>query len=228
MWLKMIANLFSIFDPASTLSLPLNWFASILGLFLLPWVYWVQSNRYHKIFSIIRNQLHLEFKTLVGPASSQGHTLIFISLFIFILFNNLLGLAPYVFTASRHLAITLSLAIPLWFSFIIYGWFNHTRHILTHLVPLGTPGILIPFIVLIETISNLIRPGTLAVRLAANIIAGHLLLVLLGNQGPSLSSSLLSFLLGTQILLLTLEAAVAVIQSYVFAVLATLYSREVV
>lgn len=224
----MIANLFSIFDPASTLSLPLNWFASILGLFLLPWVYWVQSNRYHKIFSIIRNQLHLEFKTLVGPASSQGHTLIFISLFIFILFNNLLGLAPYVFTASRHLAITLSLAIPLWFSFIIYGWFNHTRHILTHLVPLGTPGILIPFIVLIETISNLIRPGTLAVRLAANIIAGHLLLVLLGNQGPSLSSSLLSFLLGTQILLLTLEAAVAVIQSYVFAVLATLYSREVV
>ncbi len=228
MWLKMIANLFSIFDPASTLSLPLNWFASILGLFLLPWVYWVQSNRYHKIFSIIRNQLHLEFKTLVGPASSQGHTLIFISLFIFILFSNLLGLAPYVFTASRHLAITLSLATPLWFSFIIYGWFNHTRHILAHLVPLGTPGILIPFIVLIETISNLIRPGTLAVRLAANIIAGHLLLVLLGNQGPSLSSSLLSFLLGTQILLLTLEGAVAVIQSYVFAVLATLYSREVV
>nr|AYE40190.1 ATP synthase F0 subunit 6 [Daphnia magna] len=224
----MMANLFSIFDPASTLSLPLNWFASILGLFLLPWVYWVQSNRYHKMFSMISNQLHLEFKTLVGPASSQGHTLIFISLFMFILFNNLLGLAPYVFTASSHLAMTLSLAMPLWFSFMIYGWFNHTRHMLGHLVPLGTPGILMPFMVLIETISNLIRPGTLAVRLAANMIAGHLLLVLLGNQGPSLSSSLLSFLLGTQILLLTLEAAVAVIQSYVFAVLATLYSSEVV
>ncbi|YP_009133118.1 ATP synthase F0 subunit 6 (mitochondrion) [Daphnia magna] len=224
----MMANLFSIFDPASTLSLPLNWFASTLGLFLLPWVYWVQSNRYHKMFSMISNQLHLEFKTLVGPASSQGHTLIFISLFMFILFNNLLGLAPYVFTASSHLAMTLSLAMPLWFSFMIYGWFNHTRHMLAHLVPLGTPGILMPFMVLIETISNLIRPGTLAVRLAANMIAGHLLLVLLGNQGPSLSSSLLSFLLGTQILLLTLEGAVAVIQSYVFAVLATLYSSEVV
>nr|AYE40281.1 ATP synthase F0 subunit 6 [Daphnia magna] len=224
----MMANLFSIFDPASTLNLPLNWFASILGLFLLPWVYWVQSNRYHKMFSMISNQLHLEFKTLVGPASSQGHTLIFISLFMFILFNNLLGLAPYVFTASSHLAMTLSLAMPLWFSFMIYGWFNHTRHMLAHLVPLGTPGILMPFMVLIETISNLIRPGTLAVRLAANMIAGHLLLVLLGNQGPSLSSSLLSFLLGTQILLLTLEGAVAVIQSYVFAVLATLYSSEVV
>lgn len=137
-------------------------------------------------------------------------------------------MAPYVFTASSHLAMTLSLAFPLWLAFMIYGWFNHTRHILAHLVPLGTPGALIPFIVLIETTRNVIRPGTLAVRLAANIIAGHLLLVLLGNQGPSIASSLLSFLLVTQILLLTLERAVAVIQSYVFAVLATLYSREVV
>lgn len=224
----MIANLFSIFDPAAALNLPLNWRASLLGLFLIPWTYWLQSNRYSKIFSMVVNQLHLEFKTLVGPSSSQGHTLIFISLFIFILFNNLLGLAPYVFTASSHLAMTLSLAMPLWLSFIVYGWLNHTRHILAHLVPLGTPGVLMPFIVLIETISNVIRPGTLAVRLAANIIAGHLLLVLLGNQGPSISSSLLSILLITQILLLTLERAVAIIQSYVFAVLATLYSREVV
>jgi F-type H+-transporting ATPase subunit a len=99
---------------------------------------------------------------------------------------------------------------------------------LAHLVPLGTPGVLIPFIGLIETVSNVIRPGTLAVRLAANMIAGHLLLVLLGNQGPSITFSLLRVLLVTQILLLTLERAVAVIQSYVFAVLATLYSREVV
>lgn len=84
-----------------------------------------------------------------------------------------------------------------------------------------------PFIVLIETIRNVIRPGTLAVRLAANIIAGHLLLVLLGNQGPNLTSVFLRVLIVTQILLLVLESAVAVIQSYVFAVLATLYSREV-
>ena len=96
-----------------------------------------------------------------------------------------------------------------------------------HLVPQGTPGPLIPFIVLIETIRNVIRPGTLAVRLAANIIAGHLLLTLLGSTGPSLSISLVTLLLISQILLLTLEAAVAVIQSYVFAVLRTLYAREV-
>ena len=74
--------------------------------------------------------------------------------------------------------------------------------------------------VLIETTRNIICPGTLPVRLAANIIAGHLLLVLLGNQCPSASPAILSLLLITQILLLTLESAVAVIQSYVFAVLA--------
>ena len=81
--------------------------------------------------------------------------------------------------------------------------------------------------VLIETIRNVIRPGTLAVRLAANIIAGHLLLTLLGNTGPSLSLSILSILIFSQILLLILESAVAIIQSYVFAVLRTLYTREI-
>jgi F-type H+-transporting ATPase subunit a len=81
--------------------------------------------------------------------------------------------------------------------------------------------------VCIETISNIIRPGTLAVRLAANIIAGHLLLTLLGNTGNSLPHFLIILLIGAQIALLVLESAVSIIQSYVFAVLRTLYSREV-
>ena len=86
---------------------------------------------------------------------------------------------------------------------------------------------LIPFMVIIETISNIIRPGTLAVRLTANIIAGHLLLTLLGNNGPSIGHTLLTVLTTAQILLLILEAAVEVLQTYVFAILRTLYSREV-
>jgi len=97
-----------------------------------------------------------------------------------------------------------------------------------HLVPQGTPAALMPFMVLIETIRNVIRPGTLAVRLAANMIAGHLLLTLIGRTGPSLSSTLAVILVFRQVLLLILEAAVAVIQSYVFAVLSTLYASEVV
>jgi F-type H+-transporting ATPase subunit a len=75
--------------------------------------------------------------------------------------------------------------------------------------------------VIIETIRNLIRPGTLAVRLTANIIAGHLLLTLLGNNGPAINHTLLTILIAAQTLLLILEAAVAIIQSYVFAILRT-------
>lgn len=172
--------------------------------------------------------LHKELKILLSN-NNKGTTLLFVSLFRFIIFNNLLGLVPYVFTSSRHLVITLGLALPLWLRFILYGWINHINHIFAHIVPLRTPTVLIPFIVIIETIRNVIRPGTLAVRLAANIIAGHLLLTLLGNSGPGISSSnvLISILLFIQVLLLLLELAVAIIQSYVFSVLRTLYASEV-
>lgn len=223
----MIANLFSIFDPTSSLfSLSLNWLRATLGLFFLPWSFWTLKNRYFNLFNKIIVTLYYEFITLLG-ATNKKITLIFISLFVFILFNNLLGLTPYVFTASRHATITLTLALPLWVRFILFGWLNITLHMFRHLVPQGTPGPLMPFIVCIESISNFIRPGTLAIRLAANIIAGHLLLSLLGSTAPSLNFIILNILLFTQILLLLLETAVAIIQSYVFAVLTTLYSSEV-
>lgn len=224
----MITNLFSVFDPSTRIiNFSLNWISTFIGITIIPISFWLLPSRFTFIWNNITITLHKEFKTLIGPSGIQGRTFIFISLFTIILFNNFLGLFPYIFTSSSHLVITLTLALPLWLRFIIYGWINHTQHILAHLVPQGTPPILIPFIVCIETIRNIIRPGTLAVRLAANIIAGHLLLTLLGNTGPGLSSSILVILIIAQIALLTLESAVAIIQSYVFAVLSTLYSREV-
>nr|YP_009630384.1 ATP synthase F0 subunit 6 [Neuroperla schedingi]QBP33900.1 ATP synthase F0 subunit 6 [Neuroperla schedingi] len=224
----MMTNLFSVFDPStSVLNLSLNWISTILGLTLIPSMFWFMPNRYSLIWNKILLTLHNEFKTLLGPSGHNGSTFMFISLFSLILFNNFLGLFPYVFTSTSHLALTLALALPLWLSFMIYGWINHTQHMFAHLVPQGTPAALMPFMVCIETISNVIRPGTLAVRLAANMIAGHLLLTLLGNTGPSLSYSILSLLIIAQIALLVLESAVAIIQSYVFAVLSTLYSSEV-
>lgn len=225
----MITNLFSVFDPSTTLfNLSLNWISTFIGLLIIPSSYWLIPNRFQIIWNNILITLHKEFKLLFNSVKYNGRTLIFISLFSLIIFNNFLGLFPYIFTRTSHLTLTLTLAFPLWFSFIIYGWFNHTQHIFAHLVPQGTPNILIPFIVCIETIRNIIRPGTLAVRLTANIIAGHLLLTLLGNTGPISSSYLiLSVILITQIALLVLESAVAIIQSYVFAILRTLYSREV-
>jgi len=221
----MIANLFRSFDPSTNFNLSLNWLRTILRILFIPRIFWLIPSRWNFLWIKIINILHNEFKNLIGKI--KGITLIFISLFRFILFNNFLGLFPYIFTRSRHLIFTLSLALPLWLRFILYGWINNTTHIFAHLVPQGTPPVLIPFIVCIESIRNIIRPGTLAVRLAANIIAGHLLITLLGNTGSRLSLIILNLLIFTQILLLILESAVAIIQSYVFAILRTLYSREV-
>lgn len=223
----MIANLFSSFDPSTRFFISLNWLRSLIGLFIIPVRFWLIPSRLNILWIKIIITLHREFKTLINNNNIKGRTLIFIRLFRFILFNNFLGLFPYIFTRTRHLILSLALALPLWLRFIIYGWINNTTHILAHLVPQGTPPILIPFIVCIETIRNIIRPGTLAVRLSANIIAGHLLITLLGNTGPSLQISLITVLIVVQIALLVLESAVSIIQSYVFAVLRTLYSREV-
>lgn len=224
----MITNLFSVFDPSTTIfNFSLNWLRTFIGLILIPYMFWLLPSRISFLWNNILFILFKEFKTLLGPTGKNGRSFIFISLFTLILFNNFLGLFPYIFTSTSHLTLTLTLALPLWLRFIIYGWLNHTQHIFAHLVPQGTPRVLMPFIVCIETIRNVIRPGTLAVRLTANIIAGHLLLTLIGNTGNSLSTILLSLLIFSQVALLILESAVAIIQSYVFAVLSTLYSREV-
>nr|AND96423.1 ATP synthase F0 subunit 6 [Onthophagus vulpes] len=223
----MMTNLFSSFDPGTYLSTSLNWMSTILGILFMPMMFWLIPSRYNFLWNKIIFTLHNEFKILIGNNSIKGSTLIFISIFSMIMFNNFIGLFPYIFTSSSHMVMTLSLALPMWLSFMIYGWINNTMHMFTHLVPQGTPPVLMPFMVCIETISNIIRPGTLAVRLAANMIAGHLLLTLLGNTGPMLNLILINFLIITQLLLLLLESAVSIIQSYVFAVLTTLYSSEV-
>nr|YP_009024403.1 ATP synthase F0 subunit 6 [Eogystia hippophaecolus]AGN72383.1 ATP synthase FO subunit 6 [Eogystia hippophaecolus] len=224
----MMNNLFSIFDPSTNiLNIPFNWFSTLIGLLLIPISFWFIPNRHFIFWNFILCKLHNEFKTLLGINSHKGSTFIFISMFSFVLFNNFLGLFPYIFTSTSHLTMSLSISLPLWLSFMLYGWINNTQHMFAHMIPQGTPSILMPFMVMIETISNIIRPGTLAVRLTANMIAGHLLMTLLSGTGSSFPSYLIIILLIIQILLLTLESAVAIIQSYVISILSTLYSSEV-
>nr|ALO76813.1 ATP synthase F0 subunit 6 [Agrilus biguttatus] len=223
----MMASLFTSFDPSTNLSMSLNWLSTFIGIILIPSVFWVTPCRSSFIWTKILSTLHKEFKILMASNKMNGSTIMFVSLFSLILFNNFLGLFPYIFTSTSHLSMTLALALPLWLSFMIYGWINNTTHMLAHLVPQGTPPMLMPFMVCIETISNIIRPGTLAVRLTANMIAGHLLLTLLGNTGNLMSLYLINLLIVVQLALLTLESAVSIIQAYVFAVLSTLYSSEV-
>jgi len=221
----MITNLFSIFDPSSSY-ISLNWLRIFLGILFIPNLFWIIPSRYIFIFNLIIHKIHQELKILLNP-KFKGRSIIFSSLFLIILFNNFLGLFPYIFTCTSHIIITLSLALPIWLLFIIYGWLLNTQHIFTHLVPQGTPWILISFIICIETIRNIIRPITLSIRLSANIIAGHLLITLLGNIGTYLIRYIFILLIITQLLLLLLECRVTIIQSYVFTILRTLYSNEI-
>nr|YP_010166998.1 ATP synthase F0 subunit 6 [Arctia plantaginis]QRW36440.1 ATP synthase F0 subunit 6 [Arctia plantaginis] len=224
----MMSNLFSIFDPSTNLmNISLNWISTILGILFIPYSFWLIPNRHYYFWNFILQKLHNEFKTLLKNNYFQGSTFIFISMFSFILFNNFLGLFPYIFTSTSHLTLSLSISLPLWLSFMIYGWINNSQHMFIHMIPQGTPPILMPFMVLIETISNIIRPGTLAVRLTANMIAGHLLMTLLSGTGPNMNYYMIMMLIFIQIFLLILESAVAIIQSYVIAILSTLYSSEV-
>nr|QWC54512.1 ATP synthase F0 subunit 6 [Eugnosta dives] len=224
----MMNNLFSIFDPTTNIfNLSINWISTMIGLMFIPYSFWLIPNRFTMLWNNILFKLHIEFKILLGNNSFNGSTFIFISMFTFILFNNFLGLLPYIFTSTSHLTLSLSISLPLWLSFMFYGWINNSQHMFAHMIPQGTPNILMPFMVLIETISNIIRPGTLAVRLTANMIAGHLLMTLLSETGPKMSSYFVIILIIIQILLMMLESAVAIIQSYVISILSNLYASEV-
>nr|ATN41145.1 ATP synthase F0 subunit 6 [Diptera sp. 66 LC-2017] len=223
----MMTNLFSMFDPSTKIifKLSLNWMSIIILLLMIPNMYWLIPNSLNLMYLKLINLLYKEFKIIIKK--NNNFNLTFISLFIMIMMNNFMGLFPYIFTSTSHLSINLMLALPLWLSMMLYGWINTTNNMFIHLVPQGTPIILIPFMVLIESISNIIRPITLTIRLTANMIAGHLLLTLLGNMGPNIITMLMPILLITQLILLILESAVAIIQSYVFSVLMTLYFSEI-
>nr|ALN11731.1 ATP synthase F0 subunit 6 [Linepithema humile] len=193
---------------------------------MFPYQFWLIPSRYVMFWNLMINFIYKEFKVLIN--FSFSNIIIFMSLFMFILINNFMGLFPYIFTASSHMSFCMSMSLTLWLSMIIYSLMNYLNDFLAHLTPHGTPTILMPFMVLIESISLMIRPLTLAIRLTANMIAGHLLLCLLGSTGLSINNSfMLMMLILTQLLLYTLEISVSIIQSYVFSILTTLYSSEV-
>lgn len=225
MKLNMI-NIFSIFDPTTSIFLSLNWLRTLLIIFLLPYQFWFIPPRLIFRWKFIINYLFNEFKILINY--SYSNLIIFISILLFIFFNNFLGLFPYIFTSSRHINFCLSLSLTFWLRIILYRILNYLIDLFSHLTPQGTPFILIPFIVIIESIRLIIRPFTLAIRLTANIIAGHLLLSLLGSSGESINNLIIILIIiFSQILLFILEISVSLIQAYVFSILSTLYRREI-
>nr|AEU11256.1 ATP synthase F0 subunit 6 [Cyclemys dentata] len=170
-------------------------------------------------------------KQLMLPINKTGHkwSIILTTLMILLLVTNLLGLLPYTFTPTTQLSMNMGLAIPMWLATVLTGLRNQTTVSLGHLLPEGTPTLLIPALTVIETISLFIRPLALGVRLTANLTAGHLLIQLTSTAVLALLPTMmtLSLLTGIILLLLTiLELAVAMIQAYVFVLLLCLYLQE--
>jgi len=222
----MIINLFNIFDPARSITYSWNWVSLFIFIILLPFQYWLIPSRYTIFWSLIFKFIHKEFKSLLNY--SYSNVILFIRVFIIIIINNLLGLFPYVFTASTHIRFCIAISTSLWISIILTRLINYFNDLISHLTPQGTPFPLIPFIVLIESISLFIRPLTLAIRLTANIIAGHLLLCLLGTASISIHRVIIFIIIiSVQLALFILELSVTLIQAYVFATLSVLYRREV-
>lgn len=151
------------------------------------------------------------------------------TLFIFILFANMQGLIPKTFTVTSHVIVTFALAAVVFVGVTIIGIVKHRMRFLTLFVPSGLPIFLVPLLVPIELISYLIRPITLSVRLFANMMAGHTLLVVLSGFAVSLSGFfILPALapLAVTAAMYGLETIVSFLQAYVFAVLTCLYLHD--
>nr|WNV65798.1 ATP synthase F0 subunit 6 [Boulenophrys boettgeri] len=222
----------SLFDQFSTpvmLGLPLIVIAMLVpSFFLLP-----LSHRWLCNLMVLLQAYSLAngTKQIFTPINEGGHkwALILMTLITYLLTLNLLGLLPYTFTPTTQLSMNMAFAVPLWLATVILGLRNQPSASLAHFLPIGTPALLIPVMILIESISLIIRPLALGVRLTANLTAGHLLIQLVSMAALALiTTSLTTTVLITSLLyLLTLlEVAVAMIQAYVFVLLISLYLQE--
>lgn len=225
----MITSLFDQFISPTLIGIPLIALALALPWILYPTLSsrWL-NNRLLTLQGWFINQLA---RQLLIPINIPGHkwALIFVSLMIFLISLNTLGLLPYTFTPTTQLSLSLSLAVPLWLATVIIGIQNQPTHSLGHLLPEGTPTLLIPALIIIETISLFIRPLALAVRITANLTAGHLLIQLIATAVfvlLPLIPTVTIFAIILLYLLTLLEVAVAIIQAYVFVLLLTLYLQE--
>nr|YP_009169853.1 ATP synthase F0 subunit 6 [Pundamilia nyererei]ALD84664.1 ATP synthase F0 subunit 6 [Pundamilia nyererei]AMD61832.1 ATP synthase F0 subunit 6 [Pundamilia nyererei] len=225
----MILSFFDQFVSPTLLEVPL-----IALALSLPWILYPKpiprwlNNRLITLQGWFINRFTQQ---IFQPLSLQGHkwAALLTSLMIFLITSNLLGLLPYTFTPTTQLSLNMGFAVPLWLATVIIGMRNQPTHALGHLLPEGTPILLIPALIIIETISLFIRPLALGVRLTANLTAGHLLIQLIATAAfvllplmptvATLTSALL-------VLLTLLEIAVAMIQAYVFVLLLSLYLQE--
>ncbi len=148
------------------------------------------------------------------------------SLFMFVLFCNMIGMLPYSFTVTSHIIVTLIMALFIFIAVTIIGFIKHGFKYLSIFVPSGVPTVLLPLITIIEIISYLSRPVSLSVRLFANMMAGHTMLKVFGGFVVSLGILGGWLPLSFSVALTGLEILVAFLQAYVFAILTCIYLND--
>nr|YP_002290823.1 ATP synthase F0 subunit 6 [Bungarus fasciatus]ACB36670.1 ATP synthase F0 subunit 6 [Bungarus fasciatus] len=224
----MNMNMFEQFASPEFLHIPTITLSMLIPTMLI-------HNKYKLLGNRMTMALTLLLKTIMTNMTNQltqdgqKWCRVLISLMLLILLSNLLGLLPYTFTPTSQLSMNMALAIPLWMATVITGMTKKPAITLAHMLPEGSPTPLIPFMILIETISLLMRPLALGVRLTANITAGHLLITMISSTTLNFIHThiTLSMLTYALLFLLTLlELAVACIQAYVFVLLIILYLQE--
>ena len=170
----------------------------------------------------------------VGDAGKRFFPFVF-SLFMFVLFGNLLGMLPFAFTFTSHIAVTFALAAVVFIVVTVVAIAIHGTHFFSYFFPEGAPKVLAPLIILIEVISYLSRPISLSVRLFANMVAGHVMLkvfatfvVMIGSAAGVLGILGAALPLAINVALVGFELLVAFLQAYVFAMLTSIYLHDAV
>nr|YP_010713592.1 ATP synthase F0 subunit 6 [Naria erosa]YP_010713605.1 ATP synthase F0 subunit 6 [Monetaria caputserpentis]WDA98724.1 ATPase subunit 6 [Naria erosa]WDA98737.1 ATPase subunit 6 [Monetaria caputserpentis]BBJ32531.1 ATP synthase F0 subunit 6 [Monetaria annulus] len=228
----MLVDIFSSFDDNNQVFMSLYmlmWFFSLATILLFSSWYWVTSPRWSTMIMIFKDTVTSQIFRSFG-LNLGGFINVVTGLFLFLIFINLSGMIPYVFSPTSHLAVSLSLGLPFWLSLIVSAVFFDPRSVVAGLLPMGAPAALNPFLVIVETVSIMVRPITLSVRLAANMSAGHIVLTLVGNYltASIFMSSVFStlFIILIQVFYTIFEFGISLIQAYIFCLLITLYSDE--
>lgn len=183
-------------------------------------------DRWQSIVEVYYEFINNIVKENIGPKGKAFFPFIF-TLFTFLLFANLLGMVPHGFTITSHIIVTFTLAIVIFAAATLIGFIKHGAHFLHLFVPAGVPAILAVFLIPIELMSYLARPITLSLRLAGNMMAGHVLLKVIG--GFVFSMGLFGVLpLALLTTFVGFEFLVAVLQAYIFSLLVCIYLNDAV
>jgi len=182
--------------------------------------------RLQSMAEVLYGFIHQMVTDVLGEEGVKFFPYIF-TLFVFILFSNLMGLIPYSFTVTSHVAVTATLALVVFFTVIILGFIKQGTHFLGMFWPTSAPMALRPILAVIEVISFFVRPVSHSIRLAGNMMAGHAVLKVFAAFVAPLS--ILGVLpLALMVAIVGLEIVVAIVQAYIFAILTVIYLRDAV